>query len=101
MSVGDFRPQGRQFRRSVQGHESDLINYTGRCLNGPSDAVFVAQIVLLLLIARLLGELMQRIGQPAVMGQLLAGIILGPSVFGAICRRRGALTLPQGPSKRQ
>jgi Kef-type K+ transport system membrane component KefB/nucleotide-binding universal stress UspA family protein len=27
---------------------------------------------------------MQRIGQPAVMGQLIAGILLGPSVFGAI-----------------
>jgi K+:H+ antiporter len=27
---------------------------------------------------------MQRIGQPAVMGQMIAGILLGPSVFGAI-----------------
>jgi Kef-type K+ transport system membrane component KefB/nucleotide-binding universal stress UspA family protein len=50
----------------------------------PSEALFIAQIVLLLLIGRLLGEIMQRIGQPAVMGQLIAGIILGPSVFGAI-----------------
>ncbi len=50
----------------------------------PSEAIFIAQIVLLLLVARLLGELMQRIGQPAVMGQLLAGIVLGPSVFGAL-----------------
>jgi Kef-type K+ transport system membrane component KefB/nucleotide-binding universal stress UspA family protein len=31
-----------------------------------------------------MGEAMQRIGQPAVMGQLIAGILLGPSVFGAI-----------------
>ena len=36
----------------------------------PSEAIFIAQIVLLLLVARLLGEIMQRIGQPAVMGQL-------------------------------
>jgi Kef-type K+ transport system membrane component KefB len=49
----------------------------------PSEALFLAQIVLLLLVARLLGEVMQRIGQPAVMGQLLAGIVLGPSVLGA------------------
>ena len=47
------------------------------------EALFLAQIVLLLLVARLLGEVMQRIGQPAVMGQLLAGIVLGPSVLGA------------------
>ncbi|MBV8096185.1 MAG: cation:proton antiporter [Acetobacteraceae bacterium] len=51
---------------------------------GPSDVLFIAQIVLLLLTGRLLGELMQRIGQPAVMGQLLAGVLLGPSVFGAV-----------------
>src|SRR5438874_11412541 len=45
-------------------------------------AIFLAEIVLLLFFGRLLGELMQRIGQPAVMGQLIAGIIIGPSVFG-------------------
>ena len=31
-----------------------------------------------------MGEAMQRIGQPAAVGQLIAGILLGPSVFGAI-----------------
>jgi Kef-type K+ transport system membrane component KefB/nucleotide-binding universal stress UspA family protein len=50
----------------------------------PSEALFIAQIVLLLLVGRLAGEIMQRIGQPAVMGQLLAGIALGPSVFGLL-----------------
>jgi Kef-type K+ transport system membrane component KefB/nucleotide-binding universal stress UspA family protein len=50
----------------------------------PSEALFIAQIVLLLLVGRLAGEAMQRIGQPAVMGQLIAGVVLGPSVFGAI-----------------
>ena len=50
----------------------------------PSEPLFVAQIVLLLVVGRTLGELMQRIGQPAIMGQLLAGILLGPSVLGAV-----------------
>ncbi|HXP98326.1 MAG TPA: cation:proton antiporter [Telmatospirillum sp.] len=40
--------------------------------------------VVLILVGRSLGELMQRIGQPSVMGQLIAGILLGPSVFGAL-----------------
>src|SRR3954464_310068 len=31
-----------------------------------------------------MGEAMQRIGQPAVMGQLLAGLLLGPSILGAL-----------------
>ena len=51
---------------------------------GPSEVVFLGQIILLLTVGRLMGELMQRLGQPAVMGQLLAGIMLGPSVLGAL-----------------
>jgi Kef-type K+ transport system membrane component KefB len=51
---------------------------------GPSEAIFFAQIGLLLVVGRLLGEAMQRIGQPAVMGQLVAGMVLGPSVLGAL-----------------
>jgi Kef-type K+ transport system membrane component KefB/nucleotide-binding universal stress UspA family protein len=49
-----------------------------------SVAVFLAQVVTLLICGRLMGELMQRIGQPSVMGQLIAGILLGPSVLGAL-----------------
>jgi Kef-type K+ transport system membrane component KefB len=41
-------------------------------------------IIALLVCGRLAGEIMQRIGQPAVMGQLIAGILLGPSVLGAL-----------------
>ncbi len=52
--------------------------------SGPSVAIFVAQLMVLMLVGRLLGEAMLRIGQPAVMGQLIAGLVLGPSVFGLI-----------------
>ena len=47
-------------------------------------AIFIAQLALLLVVGRGLGELMQRFGQPAVMGQLIGGLILGPSLLGAI-----------------
>jgi Kef-type K+ transport system membrane component KefB len=50
----------------------------------PSEALFLAQLVVLMLAGRLLGEAMLRIGQPAVMGQLLAGVILGPSLLGLL-----------------
>ena len=52
--------------------------------NGPSEALLLLQIVLLILTGRLLGEALQRIGLPAVMGQLLTGILLGPSFFGRV-----------------
>ncbi|MBW3620717.1 MAG: cation:proton antiporter [Actinobacteria bacterium] len=45
---------------------------------------FILQLLLLLVVARLLGELMRRIGQPAVVGELGAGLLLGPSVFGRL-----------------
>jgi Kef-type K+ transport system membrane component KefB/nucleotide-binding universal stress UspA family protein len=48
-----------------------------------SETTFLVQIVVLILLGRVLGEVMQRIGQPSVMGQLLAGLILGPSFLGA------------------
>ena len=53
-------------------------------------AFFIA-VVIVMLFARLCGSLMPRIGQPRVMGEVLAGILLGPTVFGAIapaCRRQ-------------
>jgi Kef-type K+ transport system membrane component KefB/nucleotide-binding universal stress UspA family protein len=51
---------------------------------GPSEVIFLFQIIALLVCGRLMGELMQRIGQPPVMGQLIAGILLGPSALGAL-----------------
>jgi Kef-type K+ transport system membrane component KefB/nucleotide-binding universal stress UspA family protein len=50
--------------------------------NNPSEVVFLIELLVLVLVGRLLGEAMHRIGQPSIMGQLLAGILLGPSVFG-------------------
>jgi Kef-type K+ transport system membrane component KefB/nucleotide-binding universal stress UspA family protein len=42
------------------------------------------QLSLLLLVARGLGELMRRINLPPVVGELLAGVLLGPSLFGLL-----------------
>jgi Kef-type K+ transport system membrane component KefB/nucleotide-binding universal stress UspA family protein len=51
---------------------------------GASQALFIAQLALLLLVGRLMGEAAQRIGQPSVMGQLIGGLLLGPSFFGLL-----------------
>jgi Kef-type K+ transport system membrane component KefB/nucleotide-binding universal stress UspA family protein len=51
---------------------------------GASQALFIAQLALLLLVGRLMGEAVQRIGQPSVMGQLIGGLLLGPSFFGLL-----------------
>src|SRR5882762_9818169 len=50
----------------------------------PAPIIFFAEIVLMLVVGRLLGELMLRMGQPEVLGQLIAGILIGPTVLGNI-----------------
>src|SRR4051794_10914490 len=51
---------------------------------GASEAVFIIQLVVLMLVGRLLGEALLRLRQPALMGQLIAGLMLGPSLLGAL-----------------
>jgi K+:H+ antiporter len=63
--------------------------------------IFFAQVLLLIVVGRLLSEWMQRIGQPAVIGQLLAGIILGPSVFGWIWPSGQQAIFPPNSADRQ
>ncbi|MEZ5167936.1 MAG: cation:proton antiporter [Acidimicrobiales bacterium] len=46
--------------------------------------VFLCEVLVLLVVARLLGWVMGRIGQPAVVGELLAGVVLGPSLLGRV-----------------
>jgi Kef-type K+ transport system membrane component KefB/nucleotide-binding universal stress UspA family protein len=65
-----------------------------------SETLFVVQIGVLLLVGRLMGEAAQRIGQPAVMGQLIGGLLLGPSVFGALWPDAQHVLFPDsGPQK--
>ena len=51
---------------------------------GPSVEQFLLLLAVILVAAKVLGELAERIGQPAVVGELLAGVILGPSVLGFV-----------------
>ncbi|HET7413012.1 MAG TPA: cation:proton antiporter [Pararhizobium sp.] len=51
-------------------------------MGGSAEGTFVAEIVILLVVGRGLGEILQRLGQPAIMGQLIGGILLGPSLLG-------------------
>lgn len=53
----------------------------------------------LLAAARILGEIAQRFRQPAVLGELLAGILLGPTVFGHVAPDWFSILYPrQGPN---
>lgn len=58
--------------------------------------VLLFQIALLLFAARAMGEIAQRMRQPSVVGEILAGIILGPSLISGIFPAVGAWIVPQG-----
>lgn len=42
------------------------------------------QLAVILAVARVLALLLARLGQPPVIGEMIAGIVLGPIVFGAL-----------------
>ena len=46
--------------------------------------LLLAQLIVILLAARLAGRLARLVGQPAVIGEMIAGLALGPSLLGAV-----------------
>jgi len=59
--------------------------------------VVLVQIGALLLTGRLLGEGARRLGQPTVVGEIFAGIVLGPSLLSSLIPQMGAWLVPQTP----
>src|SRR5438270_13030986 len=51
---------------------------------GDSITSVLGALVAIFVATKILGELAQRIGQPAVLGELLAGVLLGGSVLGIV-----------------
>ncbi|MBS0529662.1 MAG: cation:proton antiporter [Proteobacteria bacterium] len=66
----------------------------------PSEFLLIAQIALLIAVGRGLGEIMQRIGQPSVIGELLGGLLLGPSVFGLLWPQAQHAIFPASPEQK-
>jgi Kef-type K+ transport system membrane component KefB/nucleotide-binding universal stress UspA family protein len=59
--------------------------------------IFIVEVLLMLIVGRLLGELLRRLGQPEVLGQLIAGIMLGPTVFGNLLPAAYHVVFPGTP----
>ena len=56
--------------------------------------ILFLSLAVLLFSARALGELARRFHQPAVLGEILAGILLGPTLFGAIAPHAQQFVFP-------
>ena len=57
-------------------------------------SIFLLQVLIIVGSAQVCGYLFKRIGQPAVMGEIIAGIILGPSLVGRISPSFSAFIFP-------
>ena len=62
-------------------HWNDFLHSMVDNLQHPL-AILLAQIVTIILAARLFGWVFRKIGQPSVIGEMIAGIVLGPSLVG-------------------
>jgi len=68
-------------------------------MNSHAVSVMLLSFGVLLCFARALGEVAQRLRQPAVLGELLAGVLLGPTVLGNVSPELGLFLFPpQGPN---
>lgn len=57
-------------------------------------SVLLLQIIVIIVVARFVGGIFRRIGQPPVMGEMVAGIALGPSVLGWLWPQASAFLFP-------
>ncbi len=65
-----------------------------------SEPIFIAELGMLLIVGRLMGEAAQRFGQPAVMGQLVGGLLLGPSLLGLVWPAAQHALFPAGAAQK-
>lgn len=83
ISMGPSLEVGRGIvPKKIEGnHWNDFLHSMIENLQHPL-AILLAQIVTIILVARLFGWLFRKIGQPSVIGEMIAGIVLGPSLVG-------------------
>lgn len=61
---------------------------------GHSLAILLLQIITIIVVARAFGFIFRKIGQPSVIGEIIAGIALGPSLLGAVLPEFSAMLFP-------
>ncbi|HNU86730.1 MAG TPA: cation:proton antiporter [Ferruginibacter sp.] len=79
LTANEIKAEGESAARS------SFQEFTGSFATHISEpiAVLLMQIIIIIFFARVFGFLFKKIGQPAVIGEIVAGIVLGPSILGA------------------
>jgi Kef-type K+ transport system membrane component KefB len=82
LSLGPLLEQGHLVSAAARSDAAPLFSLAEQ-LQHPL-ALFFLQVLVVVTASRVVGLLALRLGQPAVMGEILAGILLGPSLLGLI-----------------
>ncbi|HVI48994.1 MAG TPA: cation:proton antiporter [Chitinophaga sp.] len=78
---------------SAVRHEPVQWNMGSYFLGSPVK-LLIFQVIVILLVTRVFGQLAQRLKQPAVVGEMFAGIFMGPSLLGKVLPTAAAVLFP-------
>ena len=94
--VGEKQEAGRNIvvRAAETNPWSDFVTGFSHSLHHPL-AVLLGQIVTIILFARLFGWICKKLRQPSVVGEIIAGIVLGPSLLGMYFPEFSAALFPK------
>lgn len=81
-SQGKFLEKNINQVAASESYFLDFLNSMQHNLQHPL-AILLVQIITIVLVARFFGWIFKKIGQPSVIGEIIAGIALGPSFFGS------------------
>ncbi|HEY5747636.1 MAG TPA: cation:proton antiporter [Chryseolinea sp.] len=94
--VGEKQEAGRNIvvRAAETSPWTDFVTGLSHSLHHPL-AVLLGQIVTIILFARLFGWICKKLRQPSVVGEIIAGIVLGPSLLGMYFPEFSAALFPK------
>lgn len=78
LEVGEFAPIVQQESATPYGQFKEL--FTKNLFHPLS--ILILQIISIIVVSRIFGYIFNKIGQPTVIGEIVAGIVLGPSLMG-------------------
>ncbi|MBC7845158.1 MAG: cation:proton antiporter [Flavobacterium sp.] len=76
------------------GHWEDFLVSMTHNLQSPL-SILLVQIITIILVARFFGWVCKKIGQPSVVGEIIAGIVLGPSLLGMFYPEFSGILFPK------
>lgn len=80
-------PQAKPFNLFLDAFSHNLVHPL---------AVLILQITSIILVSRIFGYIFNKIGQPTVIGEIVAGIVLGPSLLGLFFPEFSGFIFPKG-----